>query len=84
MNISPIALGGIRQAQANLDRVSLKVSSLADPVDTVTLSEETVSMIMAKNQIMANSTVLRSANEMERVALSLIPGNDPSTGTPSS
>ena len=78
MNISAIALGGLQQAQAELERASKQVAaSPGNPVDAIALSNEAVALMVAKSQFDANMNALEAAYAMEKTTLE-------STGTPSS
>jgi len=79
MNISAIALGGLQQAQADLERVSKQVANPKSHVDSVSLSSEAVAMISAKNQFEANISLLKTADEMEKNALAVLPTKTPSS-----
>ncbi len=79
MDISAIALGGLQQAQASLERVSRKIASGEDPVDTASLSTEVVALLSAKNQFAANIKVMQAANEMEMSSLALVSKGKPSS-----
>ena len=78
MNISAIALGGLQQAQAEVERVAKQTASGPDtrtPVDAITLSHEAVALMVAKSQYEANMSALEVAFALEQAALE-------STGTP--
>jgi hypothetical protein len=69
MNISSVALSGLSQASAKLDSVARRVA--AGPVDTVDLSHEAVSLIQAKNEFAANIELLKTADDLNKLALKL-------------
>lgn len=79
MNISAIALGGLEQAQADLLRASQQAAHPAEPVDAVSLSNEAVAVISAKNQFEAGISVLETADQMEQSALSILLTETPSS-----
>jgi FlaG/FlaF family flagellin (archaellin) len=78
MNISAIALGGLQQAQAEVERASKQVASSGPgtPVDAISLSHEAVALMVARSQFDANISALNAAYEAEKTLLE-------STGTPS-
>jgi flagellar basal body rod protein FlgG len=69
MNISSVALSGLNKANAKLDSVARSVA--AGTVDTVDLSNEAVALIQAKNEFAANIELLKTANDLNKLALKL-------------
>jgi hypothetical protein len=68
MNISAIALGGLKQAQSSLDSAAKRIASdksLPSPNDGVVL-------IQVKNDSASNEAVLKTADDLERSTISLL------------
>jgi hypothetical protein len=68
MNISAIALGGLKQAQSSLDNTAKRIASdksLPSPSDAVVL-------IQVKNDSAANAAVLKTADDLEKSTISLL------------
>ena len=68
MNISAIALGGLKQAQSSLDSAAKRIASdtsLPDPKDSVVL-------IQAKNDASSNIAVLKTADDLEKSTISIL------------
>ncbi len=77
MNMLSTALEGLNRAQNEVDRVAKRLAQFAAfedsaPVDTIALSEETLSLVAAQNAHSANATVARSATEMESKLLDIL------------
>jgi hypothetical protein len=78
MDISAIALQGLEQADAQLDKVATRLASAAalspdgSSADTVDLSAEMVALLSAKNQFSVQVAVLRVAGEIQDNAVDLI------------
>jgi hypothetical protein len=73
MNISAIALGGLQQAQAEVERASKQAVSTNGPgvpVDAISLSHEAVALMVAKSQYEANLKAVEVAYALEKTALS--------------
>jgi hypothetical protein len=76
MNISAIALGGLQQAQAELERVSKQTAQQAapasdpgQPVDAISLSNEAVALMIAKTQFEVNINDINAAYRAEKALL---------------
>ncbi len=78
MEIFSIALQGLEQAQARVEKAAGRLASVgADssngvPVDSVDLSREMVALLLAKNAFAANIGMLKIANEMQGRVLDLL------------
>ena len=78
MDISAIALQGLQQAEAQLQKVAAKLASYGasspdgSNVDTVDLSAEMVAMIAAKNQAMVDLKTLDTAAEIQKSLVDLM------------
>ena len=57
------ALSGLERAQARLETVARRITAPSGGVDAVSLSDEAVSLLEARNSFAANIAVLRVANE---------------------
>jgi hypothetical protein len=69
MNISSVVLSSLNQASAKLDSIAQRVA--AEPVDTVDLSNEAVSLIQTKNEFSANIRLSKIADDLNKLALKL-------------
>jgi hypothetical protein len=78
VDISAIALQGLEQAQTQFGQAARNLASIGSPspagtdVDTVSLSDQTVSLLSAKNAFELNISVMKIANEMEGHAVDLL------------
>lgn len=70
------ALGGLQQAESLLNRTANHIAQAAspssDPTDQVSLSDDAVSLLQAKNSYAANLGSIKVADEMQKSALSLL------------
>ena len=72
MDISAIALQGLDQASAQLDRAASNIAAAGGSspdgagLDTVALSEEAVALMSAKALFSANLSVLRTADQIQK------------------
>ncbi len=64
MDVSAIALGGLEQAQSQLESTAKRIASPANPVDGVDLSQEAVSLLQARSDFQANLATLKVGNQM--------------------
>ncbi|HTT65199.1 MAG TPA: flagellar basal body rod C-terminal domain-containing protein [Bryobacteraceae bacterium] len=76
MEVTYTALGGLRQAENQLDRTASVLArspfSTAGPQDEVSLSDAAVSMLQAENSYRANLGAIKVADEMQKSTLSLL------------
>ena len=78
MDISAIAFQGLERAQTQFGQAARNLASPVSPspdgsgVDSVSLSEQTVSLLSAKNAFEMNVSVMKIANEMEGRAIDLL------------
>lgn len=72
MQVSAIALGGMEQAAARLDRTATRLAKVADPTDTVDLSAEMVALMQARNDFAVNAKVLKTADEMSKTLVEML------------
>jgi hypothetical protein len=78
MDILGIAQQGLSQAQGQFTQAAQRIASVgagADtqaPTDTVSLSDNMVQLLSAKNQFDANLDVAQTAKEMEKKTLDLL------------
>lgn len=70
MDISAIALGGLQDAQAKLERSAARLAA-ANPSDTVDLSTAAVDLLSSKSIFEANIEVLKIADRMYKQTLDL-------------
>jgi hypothetical protein len=78
MDLSVIALGGLQQAAAQLEKAATRIASFGagSPdgvnVDTVDLSAEIVALMSAKNQTSLNLGTLKIADEIQKNTIDMI------------
>jgi hypothetical protein len=78
MGATSIALSGMQQAEGLLDRTASRLASAplattqAPGQDQVSLSDEAVNLLKAKDSFQANLSTVKVADEMEKSALSLV------------
>jgi hypothetical protein len=78
MDLSAIALQGLQQAEAQLEKAATRIASVgaASPeganLDTVVLSTEMVALMSARNQSSFSLSVLKTANEIQKNVLDLV------------
>ena len=75
MDISSIALGGLRAAESQFNKAASGVaanSSGAGPADTVDLSSTAVALLSAKEDYGANLATVKVADEMSQQAIGLM------------
>ncbi len=72
MIVTSIALGGLRQAEAGIQKTASAVANAAGSADAVSLSDAAVSLIQGRNDFSANIQTLKVGDEMEKEAIDLI------------
>ena len=76
MELSAIARHGMETAQSRIEGTARRVSRAAAApdagADTVDLSREMAALLAARNDFAANARVLKTAEEIERRAISLL------------
>jgi flagellar basal body rod protein FlgG len=77
MNINSVALGGLQQAEKQLESISSKLAQLplvaaATGEDTVDLSAAMVGMAAAENVAQANLQILRTSEQMNGQIVNLL------------
>lgn len=81
MDISGIALGGMKTAEELFDNSATRVARIGTTTlgadgsvvdDGVDLSTETVSMLSAKQQFQTNARVIRTSDEMQKSLLDVL------------
>ena len=72
MDVSSVALGGLNQAQANLENTGRRINGAAEQGDLVDLSTNAVARLQAKGDFEANIQVLKVADQLEKSAINLI------------
>jgi flagellar hook protein FlgE len=72
MDVSSVALGGLNQAQANLENTARRINGAAEQGDLVDLSTNAVALLQAKGDFEANIQVLKVADQLEKSAINLI------------
>jgi hypothetical protein len=76
MTIGSASVQGIHNAESLLDATAIKVANVnqsTGPVsDEVSLSEDAVALLQAKNDTAANVNAFRVASEMQKTLLSIL------------
>ena len=75
MDISAIAATGLDVAQSRFEKAATGVASSAteEPaVDTVSLSQQTIGLLSAKNEFSGAIRVVQVADEMQKTVLSML------------
>ena len=78
MDLPAIALQGLEQADAQLEKAASRIASAAalspdgSNVDTVDLSAEMVALLSAKNQFSVEVATLKVAGEVQKNEVNLI------------
>ena len=75
MDITAVALQGLQEAQARLDKAAVNLSRLsidAASGDSVDLSSEVIALIATQAQVETNVAAARSANELEQKLLDVL------------
>ncbi len=74
MDVSSIALGGLQQAQGQVEKAASRISAAGSgsPADTVDLSQNMVALLSAKSEFSANLNVLKVADEMQKSLVSVL------------
>ena len=64
MDVSAIAIGGLEQAQSQLENTAKRIAKPGNPVDGVDLSQEAVSLLQARTDFQANLATLKVNDQM--------------------
>jgi flagellar hook protein FlgE len=64
MDVSSIALGGLEQAQSQLDSTARQIANTGNPQDSVDLSQQAVSLLQAGADFQANLATLKVNDQM--------------------
>jgi len=76
MTITSAAVDGIHQAEARLEQTASRVAKQTDSTDqapdVVSLSDEVVALLDAKNAVAANVKVLHAADDIQKTLLNLL------------
>lgn len=80
MDILGIAQQGLQQAQGQFEKAAQRIAQVGlntgqsspTPLDSVSLSDEAVSLLGAKNQFEMDVKLAQTANEMDKATLDLI------------
>ena len=78
MDLSAIALEGLQQADAQLEKAASRIASAAalspdsSNVDSVDLSAEMVALLAAKDQFSVNAATLKVASEVQKNTVDLL------------
>ena len=63
MDVSAIALGGLEQAQSQLDTIAKRVANPSN-TDSVDLSQQAVSLLQARTDFQANLATIKVNDQM--------------------
>ncbi len=72
MNVSSIALNGLHQAEAGIQKAASAVANAAGTADTVSLSDTAVALIENRSAFRANIQTLKVADRMDKEAIALV------------
>ena len=76
MTITSAAVDGIHQAEARLEQTANRLATQTDSTeqapDVVSLSDEVVALLEAKNAVAANVSVLHTADDIQKTLLNLL------------
>jgi hypothetical protein len=78
MDISAIALQGLQQADAQLEKAATRIASAGTDstdgasLDVVDLTVEMVALLSSKNAFSANLSSLKAADDVQKTALDLL------------
>ena len=72
MNVSSVALGGLHQAEAGIQKAADTLANAPGSADIVTLSDAAVALMENRNIFAANIQTLKVADQMEKEAVGLI------------
>jgi len=72
MDITGIAASGLDRAQTAFTSAAAKLGSPTSSEDSVSLSDNAVALIQAKDSFSANTAVLKAADQIERTAIGLV------------
>jgi flagellar basal body rod protein FlgC len=76
MTITSAAVDGIHQAEARLEQTATRLAKQTDSTgqapDVVSLSDEVVSLLEARNAVAANVSVLHAADDIQKTLLHLL------------
>jgi hypothetical protein len=73
MDVMSTALGGMRDAQTNLEKMAERVAGAsASTPDSVDLSTEMVGMLAARDQFQLNARVFQTSGEMQKKLLDIL------------
>jgi hypothetical protein len=76
MTITSAAVDGIHQAEARLEQTAARLAKQTDSTgqgpDVVSLSDEIVALLEARNAVAANVSVLHAADDIQKTLLSLL------------
>ncbi len=77
MDMSAVALGGLEQAQVQLENAAISLagaagSSSSASSDSVDLSAGIVALLSAKNDFAVNISVLKTADQIQKYAIDIM------------
>lgn len=73
MEIASIGLQGMKQAEGRLEKTASKLAKIGTPeTDTVSLSDEMVSLLSEKNDFAINTKLVQTGDEMQKRVLDIL------------
>ena len=76
MTIGNASLQGIQNAESQLDRIAARIANpsqaLSQISDGVSISEEAVALLQARNEVSVNVSALRAANNATKELLKIV------------
>ena len=70
MDISAIGAAGLDVAQSRFEKAATGIESA--PADSVSLSQQAVSLLSAHNEFRTDATLIHVADQMQKTALNLL------------
>lgn len=73
MEIASIGLQGMKQAEGRLEKTASNLAKIGTPeTDTVSLSDEMVSLLSEKNDFAINTKLVQTGDEMQKRVLDIL------------
>jgi hypothetical protein len=73
MNIASVqAASGLASSQQRFDQSAARIATAHNPIDTVSLSTQAVSLMQAKQESQGDLAVLHAGDKIEKAALSIV------------
>ena len=73
MEIASVGLQGMKQAEGRLEKTASNLAKIGTPeTDTVSLSDEMVSLLSEKNDFAINTKLVQTGDEMQKRVLDIL------------